>query len=97
MEVVTYQKVYSLPAEALDNFNNSETENFIFQGSQNWNLYFETSFKNDEISEFNNVTLLKFTQIREFEDYLKTNKIIDCSIEHFSNLGKYFVLVANNG
>lgn len=97
MEAVTYKSLYSLPAEALDNFNNSEIENFIFQGSKNWDLYFETSFKHDEISEFSNVALLNFTQIKEFEDYLKTDKIIEYSIEHFSDLGKYFILVDNNG
>jgi len=97
MEAVTYKSLYSLPAEALDNFNNSETENFIFQGSRNWDLYFEKSFENDEVSEFNNVSLLNFTQTREFEHYLKTNKIIDYSLEHLNELGKYFILVDNNG
>ena len=97
MEAVTYKSLYSLPAEALDNVNNSETENFIFLGSKNWDLYFEKSFENDEASEFKNVALFNFTEKREFEDYLKTNKIIDYSIEHLNELGKYFVLVANNG
>jgi len=97
MEAVTYKKLYSLPVDALDNFNNLETENFIFQGSKNWDLYFEKSFENDEVSEFNNVILIKFTQIREFEQYLKTNKTVDYSIEHFNELGKYFILVDNNG
>lgn len=97
MEAVTYKSLYTLPSEALDNFNNSEIENFIFQGSSNWNLYFEKSFENDEISEFDNVILLNFTEKKEFEDYLKTNKIIDYSIEHLNEFGKYFILVANNG
>jgi len=97
MEAVTYKNLYSLPAETLDNSNNLATENCIFQGSKNWDLYFETSFENGEVSKFSNVALLNFTNKREFESYLKTNKIIDYSIEHFSDLGKYFVLVVNNG
>jgi len=96
MKAVTYKNLYSLPTDELDNFNNFETENFIFQGSKNWDLYFEMSFENDEVSEFNNVVLINFTEKREFEQYFKTNRIINYSLEHFNELGKYFIFVNNN-
>jgi len=94
MQIINYEKLYSLPAYELDNLNNNDVENFIFQGSTNWDFYFDTFVKNDDISELKNVSLLEFTDKKDFEKYLaKKQNIIDYSMEHFTQLGKYFVLV----
>ena len=97
MQSIVYKNLYSLPADELDNIDNESIESFIFQGSKNWDLYFNKTLKNSEISEFENVSLLEFTEKQEFENYLKHNAIIDYSLEHVSELNKYFVLVANHG
>jgi len=97
MQSIVYKNLYSRPAEELDNIDNESIKNFIFQGSKNWDLYFDKTLKNSEISEFKNVSLLEFAKKQEFENYLKHNAIIDYSLEHFSELNKYFVLVAHHG
>jgi hypothetical protein len=97
MTTVTYEKLYSLPVGELDNVDYDSTESFIFQGSKNWDLYFGKTLVSSEISEFQNVSLLDFTEKKEFQNYLKNNEVIDYSIEHVSELNKYFVLVANHG
>ena len=96
MQSIVYKNLYFLPVDELDNIDNESSESFIFQGSKNWDLYFNKTLKNNEISEFKNVSLLNFTEKKEFENYLKNNEIIDYSLEHVSELNKYFVLVANH-
>jgi len=97
MQSLVYKNLYSLPADELDGLDDKSIENFVFQGSENWDLYFNKTLKNSGISEFENVSLLEFTEKKEFENYLKHNAIIDYSLEHISELNKYFVLVANHG
>jgi len=97
MQSIVYKNLYSLPVDELDNIDNESRESFIFQGSKNWDLYFNKTFQNNEISEFKNVSLLNFTEKKEFENYLKNNEIIDYSLEHVSELNKYFILVTNHG
>jgi len=97
MQSIVYKNLYSLPADELANIDNESTESFIFQGSKNWDLYFYKTLKNNEISKFENVSLLEFREKKLFKNYLKNNKIIDYSLEHVSELNKYFILIANNG
>ena len=97
MQRIVYKNLYSLPTDELDSLDDKRNESFIFQGSENWDLYFNKTLKNSEISEFENVSLLEFTEKKEFKNYLKQNAIIDYSLEHVSELNKYFVLVANHG
>lgn len=97
MNKVNYKNLYSLPVEELDNLNNKIKKSFVFQGSKNWDLYFEKTLLNNEISEFKDVLLIDFSKKNEFEKYIKENNVIDYSMEHFKELGKYFVLVNNNG
>ena len=97
MQSIVYKNLYSLPADKLDNMETESTESFIFQGSKNWDLYFYKTLKNNEISKFENVSLLEFREKKLFKNYLKNNKIIDYSLEHVSELNKYFILIANNG
>jgi len=97
MQSIVYKNLYSLPADKLDNMETESTESFIFQGSKNWDLYFNKTLKNNEISEFENVSLLELSEKKEFTNYLKHNAIIDYSLEYVSELNKYFVLVANHG
>ena len=97
MQSIVYKNLYSLPADELDSLDDKSIDSFIFQGSENWDLYFNKTLKNSEISEFENVSLLEFAEKQEFKNYLKQNAIIDYSLEHFSELNKYFVLVAHHG
>ena len=97
MQSIVYKNLYSLPVDEIDNIDNESSKSFIFQGTKNWDLYFDKTPKNSEISEFKNVLLLHFSGKNEFENYLHNNEIIDYSLEHVSELNKYFVLVTHHG
>jgi len=94
MKITNYDILYSLPADELDNLSDDGMKNFIFQGSTNWDFYFDAFIKNDEISEFKDVSLLEFTGKKDFEKYISEKpNVIDYSIDHLNQLGKYFVLI----
>jgi len=94
MQIINYDKLYSLPASALDYLDDNDMKKFLFQGSTNWDLYFNVSLDDDDVAEFTNVSLLVFNNKKEFKKYLDANKkIIDYSLEHVNEHGKYYVLV----
>lgn len=91
-KVVHYNFLYSLPASALEYLKDKDMEKFVFQGSKNWDLYFD-SLMDDDASEFKDVNLLEFDNKEEFQKYLDKNvNVIDYSLEHSGESGKFYIL-----
>jgi hypothetical protein len=95
MGMENYQRLYSTPIDDFDTLDKEVKNSFVFQGSKNWDMYLDKKENTQELSTFKNVILLDFSEKKEFEDYLRSHKIIDYSIEHVYDLKKYFVLISN--
>ncbi len=92
----SYEKLYIVPSDEIDNLSSTALDNLVFQGSKNWDFYFDKNIKNKESCLLKNSLLLEFDKKDEFEKYLREKEVIDYSIEHLSQLNKYFILVHNN-
>jgi len=68
---------------------------FVFQGSKNWDIYLFDKPKNIEYCKIENVKLLSFKDESDFLQTMKNIDLIDYSLEHVSELNKYFLLVNN--
>ena len=96
MSIEKYDKLYSISAEEFVLRSDVLEENFVFQGSKNWDMYMSKKPQFEDFSTFEKVKLLDFYDKKEFDDYLVNNSIIDYSLEHIHDLNRYFIL-ADNG
>lgn len=94
MKKTYYESLHVVDADVLE--EEELAENFLFQGSKNWDLYFLEAIPNLESELLENVSLLEFEEKSEFENYLQNNQILDYSLEHIEELSKYLIL-ADNG
>jgi hypothetical protein len=89
MNIQEFEKLYCISVDDYDKLGNrAEKLNFVFQRSNNWDMYFS-----------NHVDMFDFDMI-EFEEKLsKMNRIdvIDYSIEHAfgEGINEYYVLSAS--
>jgi len=83
-----------LYAVSVDDFFAKEEydESFVFQGSKNWDMYLSEKPDGVEYSTFNKVYLVSFEDKNKFLNFMKGEDIIDYSLEHSDESGKYFVL-----
>lgn len=95
MKKTYYESLYVVDVDVLEE-NENIAENFLFQGSKNWDLYFLEAVSNIESELLENILLLEFEEKSEYENYLQKNQIIDYSLEHVHEQNRYFVL-ADNG
>jgi hypothetical protein len=91
-----YERLYSLSVDRFFKSGEKVRESFIFQGSDNWDMYCKQIGKNREFELLENVELIGFDttkEVREFE--IPRDKIIDFSREHATEIGveKYFLLI----
>jgi hypothetical protein len=96
MKIEKYKKLYSLSADEFDLLDDNTKNQFIFQGSRNWDFYFNNKNNLENYSALNNVALLNFDNEEAFEGYLSSNKIIDYSLEHIHESDQYCVLIENH-
>ncbi len=91
-----YERLYSLSVDRFFKSGDKVQGSFIFQGSNNWDMYCQQIGKNREFELFNNVQLIGFDTIEEVRNYqVPKEKIIDFSREHYTEptVEKYFLLV----
>lgn len=94
MKTTHFKSLYISQAYALD--EDIAADNFLFQGSRNWDLYFSESIKDLDAEVLENVSLLEFDTKEELESYMYNHKTLDYSLEHAADLHKYYALI-NNG
>ncbi len=91
-----YERLYSLSVDRFFKSGNKVQESFIFQGSDNWDMYCQQIGKNREFELFENVELIGFDTIEEVQKFeIPKDKIIDFSREHYleKDVEKYFLLI----
>lgn len=91
-----YKRLYSLSVDSFFKSGDKVQESFVFQGSNNWDMYCELIGKNKKFELFENVELIGFDTIEEVQKFeIPKEKIIDFSREHCTERGveKYFLLV----
>ena len=92
MRVKDYKQLFCISADEYDKYGDDIHDDFVFQGSKNWDFYFEKKIECDDLDIFTNVKLLNFEDRESFEKFLTKNKIIDYSLEHKLK-DNYLVLV----
>jgi len=94
MERKFYKNLFAI---SVDDFFTSEAnkKSFIFQGSKNWDMYLSDKPKGIEYDILKNVQLLSFKKKNDFLQSIKNIDLIDYSLEHVSELNRYFILVHN--
>jgi len=103
MNVQKYDKLYTM---SVDDYvaigNDAEKLNFVFQGSNNWDMYFSSANEKYDVDEINNVCLLSFKDKNQFEKTLTSmpkESVIDYSTEHYNEEGvnECFILTNSIG
>lgn len=54
----------------------------VMCGSSNWDFYFEKEPRNCESQTLENIALIEFDSLDEFETYKKHHSFLDFSLEH---------------
>ncbi len=92
MRIERFKQLFCVSADEYSKYHGGICENFVFQGSQNWDFYFEKQPICKDLDVIKNVKLITFGNQEDFEKFLDENKIIDYSLEHRFE-GDYLVLV----
>ena len=92
MKVKNYKQLFCISINEYDKNSDDICDGFVFQGSKNWDLYFDKKPKCKDIDVLSDIKLVDFQDKKNFESFLDKNKIIDYSVEHISE-GDYLVLV----
>lgn len=79
MKKTYYESLYILDVDALED---DEQDTLVMCGSQNWDYYFHVNSEQANIETFSNVSILEFQNNNDFETFVKSNQIIDYSLEH---------------
>lgn len=79
MKTTYYKSLYILDVDALAE---DEQNNLLMCGSQNWEHYFSVNSEEANIETLLNVNIVEFENNNDFESFIKTNEIIDFSLEH---------------
>ena len=85
-------QLFCISADDYDRCSDSICEDFVFQGSQNWDFYFEKKPRCKDLDSVKNIKLINFRNQDDFEKFLSNNEIIDYSLEHRFE-SDYLVLV----
>lgn len=78
-----YNSIFILDIESL---SDEKLNDLVMCGSSNWDNYFTINDVDSNIETLSNVNSLEFENSLEFNRYIKTNSIIDYSIEHTNPL-----------
>jgi len=57
-------------------------QSLVMCGSSNWDFYFAKKPRNSESQTLENIALIEFNSLHEFETYKKSNIFLDFSLEH---------------
>lgn len=79
MQTTHYNSLYILDVDALEE---DEQNNLLMCSSQNWDHYFSKNSEEANIETLSNVMIIEFKNTNDFESFIKTNQIIDFSLEH---------------
>lgn len=79
MKKTYYESLYILDADALED---DEQDTLVMCGSQNWDYYFPLDSEKANIETLSNVSIVEFKNNNDFETFVKSNQIIDYSLEH---------------
>jgi len=79
MRTTHYNVLYILDVDALDE---DKLNSLLMCGSQNWEHYFSVDSEQANIETLSNVSIVEFKNNNDFENFVKSNQIIDYSLEH---------------
>jgi hypothetical protein len=79
MKTTHYNSLYILDVDALEE---DEQNDLLMCGSQNWEHYFSRNSEEANIETLSNISIVEFKNTNDFESFIKTNQIIDFSLEH---------------
>jgi hypothetical protein len=79
MKIRHYKSLYILDVDALVE---DEQNNLLMCSSQNWEHYFSVNSEVANIETLSNVNIVEFENNNDFVSFIKTNEIIDFSLEH---------------
>lgn len=66
----------------MDVLDEGKQNNLLMCSSKNWEYYFAVNSEEANIETLSNVSIVEFKNTNDFESFIKTNQIIDFSLEH---------------
>ena len=79
MKNETFRKLYRATP---DDVSQTIFQSLIMCGTVNWDFYFEKKPRNCESELLENITLIEFDSLDEFETYKQNNHFLDFTLEH---------------